>query len=702
MELSSLEEAVSVRYIGFKTIRLQVSTMDLLECSIISMSIEQEFINTVLLEAYLVRGIDKNQDWTTSINYDKFSLLPGLIEADVLQTVQALPSIKSVDETVSNINIRGGSNDQNLILWDDIKMYQTGHFFGLISSFNPHMTQSTSVINNGTDVSFTDGVSGTVHMQTDKEVNSNFSGNLGVNFLNAELFSNIPIGNKSSLQVASRKSLDDLYRTPTYNTYFDRVTQYTEAQNNAAEVTSSDQGFDFYDTSLRWLYSPTDKDVIRVNFILLNNNLSFNETARFNGVLQTKESSASQNSIGAGINYKRQWKEDFFTSFSIYESNYKLRSVNADVLSQQFFLQENTVSETSLKVENVFLKNQWQFKLGYSFTETEVINLRDIDVPRFVRRDEEVLREHGAFAQTWFTNAQKDFSVRAGIRANYLTKFNKAIIEPRLSVRKTLGDHFEMEALGEFKHQSTSQIINFQNDFLGIESRRWQLTDNDNIPIMESKQASLGLLYKNKGWLLDAKAYYKTVDGITTQSQGFTTKYEFERQQGSYDVYGAEFLLRKKFRKFSSWMSYSYLTNTYTFENLEEVQFPSNFDLTHSFTMGSTYSSDTWNISGGFNYRTGKPTSIPLFGNEVTNGDVNFDTANDQRLRDYLRIDASAVYKFKISERFRSEIGASLWNISNRENVINNFFRVNESGGADQFSRFSLGLTSNMVFRIYF
>jgi hypothetical protein len=71
-------------------------------------------------------------------------------------------------------------------------------------------------------------------------------------------------------------------------------------------------------------------------------------------------------------------------------------------------------------------------------------------------------------------------------------------------------------------------------------------------------------------------------------------------------------------------------------------------------------------------------------------------------LRDYLRIDASAVYKFKISERFRSEIGASLWNISNRENVINNFFRVNESGGADQFSRFSLGLTSNMVFRIYF
>jgi hypothetical protein len=118
--------------------------------------------------------------------------------------------------------------------------------------------------------------------------------------------------------------------------------------------------------------------------------------------------------------------------------------------------------------------------------------------------------------------------------------------------------------------------------------------------------------------------------------------------------------------------------------------------------MGSTYSIDSWNVSAGLNYRTGKPTSIPLLGNEVTNGNVNFDIANEQRLRDYLRIDASAVYKFKISDRFRSEIGASLWNISNRQNVINNFFRVDEASEANQFSRFSLGLTSNMVFRVYF
>jgi hypothetical protein len=702
IELESSEELISIRYIGFKTIERPVKSFNLDECESIFMIEQQEVFGTVLLEAYLVKGIDKKIDWTTSIDYSKFSLLPGLIESDVLQTVQALPSILSVDETVSNINIRGGSNDQNLMLWDDIKMYQTGHFFGLISSFNPHMTQSVSVINNGTDVSFTDGVSGTIHMQSEKKINTEFEGIFGVNFINAELFSNIPIGKTSSLQIASRKSLSDYVRTPTYDVYFERVFQDTEAKENVSEVTSSNQEFDFYDASLRWLYKPTVKDFIRVNFILINNFLSFNETANVDEISRTRESNVSQNSVGIGLNYRRQWNGYLSSTVNIYNSDYELKARNADVLAEQLFLQKNSVSETNIKFDNEYIKDQWQFKLGYSFTETEIINLNDIDLPRFVRRDEEVLREHGAYSQAWYTNSNNDFSIRGGLRANYIPKFEKFLIEPRISVRKVMGKHIEIEALGELKHQSTSQIVNFQNDFLGIEKRRWQLSDNDSIPILESKQVSLGILYKDNGWLFDVKAYFKTIDGITTQSQSFTTKYEFSKEKGSYDAHGFEFLMRKKLNKFNNWLSYSYINNTYTFDNLEEIEFPNNFDITHSFTLGSTYSATSWNISAGVNYRRGKPTSIPFAGNEIIDNDINFDRANNTRLRDFLRIDASAIYKFKISDTFRSEIGASIWNLSNRENTINHYFQVNDNNVVDKFSRLSLGLTTNAVIRIYF
>jgi len=702
IELKSQNELLIIRHIGFKTIERQARYFSLEECGIITMPIKQEVIAPVLIETYLVKGIDKRQDWTTSIDYERFTLLPGLIESDVLQTVQALPSILSVDETVSNINIRGGSNDQNLILWDDIKMYQTGHFFGLISSFNPLMTQSASVINNGSDVSLTDGVSGTIHMKTDKQIDSKFNGVFGLNLLNAELFSNIPIGNKSSLQIASRKSLDDFIRTPTYDVYFERVIQETEADNNVANVTNSNQEFDFYDASLRWLYQPTDKDFLRLNFILINNDLGFNETADVNGISQSRRSGISQNTLAVGLNYKRQWSDKFSSTFNVYNNEYKLEALNADVLSNQLQLQENVVSETSVQLNNQYEENRWHFNLGYQFTETEVINLNDIDLPRFVRRDEEILREHAAFGQAWYKSPNNDFSVRGGARVNYLARFEKLIIEPRLSVRKSIGEYFEIEVQGEFKHQSTSQIVNFQNDFLGIEKRRWQLTDNDSIPVLQSKQASFGLLYKNSDWLLDAKGYYKTVDGITTQSQSFTTKYEFAKEKGSYEVLGFEFLCRKTFSNFNSWLSYSYIYNTYTFDALEDVEFPSNFDITHSVTFGTTFSNKSWNISAGVNYRTGKPTSVPLIDNEIVDDDVNFDKANNERLFDYLRVDTSAIYKFKLSDTFRSEIGASVWNISNRQNTINDYYRVNEVDAVDKFSRFSLGLTTNAVVRLYF
>lgn len=702
IEVSSLETLLTIRFIGFKTIERQAKSFKLNSCEAITLIEEAEVFSSVVLNGYIVKGIDKQQDGSIAIDYGKFTLLPGLIESDVLHTVQALPGVLSVDETVSNINIRGGAHDQNLLLWDGIKMYQSSHFFGLISSFNPQITQTATVINNGTDASYTDGVSGTIAMHSNKNIESDFDGSFGLNLLNADLFLNAPIGEKSSVQIAGRKSIDELVRTPTYKTYFERVTQDTEVAENASNVSNSNQAFDFYDASLRWLYKPSDKDFVRLNFMLVHNDLTFDESALFNGTEETRESSISQKSISAGLNYKRQWNDNLSTVLNVYNTDYTLQAINANVMAEQRFLQENIVSETSAKFEGFYTQNLWQFNLGYNFIESEITNLNDIDVPRFVRRDSEVLREQAVFAQTQFENETKDLTVKLGVRANYIEKFDELMVEPRLSVRKVLGKHFEIEALGEFKHQNTSQIINFQNDFLGVEKRRWQLTDNDSIPIIKSKQVSLGFLYKNKGWLIDTKAYYKKVDGITTQSQGFTTKYEFEKEKGSYDVLGAEFLIRKNFNNLNTWLSYSYIKNDYTFETLEEIEFPSNFDITHAFTMGTTYSNELWNISAGLNYRIGKPTSIPLVENEVTANEINFDRANNESLQNYLRIDASALYKFKINKRLRSEVGISAWNISDVKNPINNYYRIDSENNAIKFSRYSLGITTNAVFRLYF
>ncbi|BAO55397.1 TonB-dependent receptor [Nonlabens marinus S1-08] len=700
--VSSLEEEITISFLGFKTIQEKALLFDSDNCSNVEMYQQEMQISSIVVEGYIVRGIDKNRDGTTTIDFSKFTSLPGLIETDVLQTVKALPGVQSVDETVSNINIRGGSHDQNLILWDGIKMYQSGHFFGLISSFNPQITKTATVITNGTDVSYTDGVSGTIQMNTHDRIQKEFDGSVGLNFISADVFADLPIGQNSSLQVAARRSVDDVVRTPTYDTYFERVTQQTEIDSNIESVLNSNQNFSFYDTSLRWLYHPSENDRLRFNFILINNDLSFDETSTANKTLESRKSSLSQYSIAAGLSYEREWNDQFSTHFNAYNTDYKLQAVNANILEEQLFAQENSVSETGVSLKGTYKWEYLSLDVGYQFVESEVVNQNDVDVPRFLRRDSEILREHAIFTQMQFQNKDRSIFLRPGVRFNYINKFDIFLIEPRVSLSKKLGTDFQIEMLGELKHQNTSQIINFQNDFLGVEKRRWQLADNENIPILRSKQASLGLQYEDNGWLVDATGYYKEVDGITSQSQSFTTKYEFEKATGSYNIVGVDVLLRKQVQKISSWISYSYMVNEYTFEEFEENQFPSNFDTTHSVTLGTTYSNDVVNISTGLNYRTGKPTSVPLLGNEIERGEVNFDTVNDSRVEDYIRADISALYKLKLSRGLRSELGASIWNVFNTDNVINNFYRINAENTVDKFSRSALGLTTNFMVRLKF
>lgn len=699
----STEEKITISFIGYKTIERKAQFFSQESCKDIVLYPKEEQLASIIISSYLVKGIDKLSDGSTSIDFSKFTLLPGLVEADVLHSTQALPGIFSVDETVSNINIRGGSNDQNLVLWDDIKMYQTGHFFGLISSFNPEITESATLNTNGTMASYSDGVSGTISMQTAKEVNPRFKASMNLNFLSTNAFTDIPIGNKSSIQLAIRKSINQLLETPTYTSYFDRITQSTEVTTNEENVINAQQTFDFYDTSMRYLYKISDNDLLRVNFIANSNDLTFTENAIVNNIPESRNSKLTQASISGGLFYKKNWSKIWNSSIQIYNTDYTLNAINANVIASQRFFQENKVSETGIRIKNANkLGENLEWIQGYQGIETEITNLNDIDIPRFRELRSNVVRTHALYSQLYYYSSDKSLQLNPGLRANYIDKFGVFIIEPRLHASKKITKELQIEFQGEFKHQTTSQVINFQNDFLGVEKRRWQLTDNDSIPILKSKQVSIGTNYSKKGWLLDLEGYYKTVNGITSQSQGFTTKYEFSRAQGSYDVVGIDFLARKRIGKLNTWLSYSYMNNIYTFNSLEDYRFPSNFNSSHSISFGSTYTVRNYKVSAGLNWRSGAPTTIPEDGNEIVNQEINFGIANDQRLQDYFRIDLSGVYKFKLSKRLRSEIGASIWNVTNQTNTINNYYRINSNRQLQEFNRESLGFTSNLVVRLFF
>ncbi len=702
LKMNQENESVLLKHLAFRPVVKEALFFVQNFCSNIFLFPQTQTLSEILVTNYIAKGIDNVSDGTYDINFSNFGVFPGLIETDVLQTIQALPGIQSINETVSDINIRGGTHDQNLILWDGIKMYQSGHFFGMISVFNPLTTTSATVIKNGTNVDLTDGVSGSISVKTDSKINNKLKGSIGGNLINVDGYIDAPLGEKSSLQVSARKAISDL-KTPTYNNYFDRILQDTKVKKNISEVVNSDVKFDFHDTSLRWLYNVTIKDFLRVNFLNINNELIFNENAFINSSTASKKSSVTQNSIAGIVHYKRNWNPNFATTLQVYKTDYQLKAISSNLSEGQRLRQENVVSETAVKLNSWNKYNDNLFFLnGYQITESGINNLTIGNNPLLKGIEKEIIREHALYSQINFSSSSKKTDIKAGIRYNYIEQFNKYLGEPRFSINQKFLNKFSIEVLGEFKHQNTSQIIDSQNDFLGIEKRRWFLSNTEDIPIITSKQVSLGLNYSDRGWLVNAEGYLKEIDGITSQSQGFLNQYKFVKSIGSYQVNGIDLLVNKRLKNINTWLSYTYAINEYTFSEFSEINFLNNFDIRHVLKFGTSFSTGNFKVSSGLNWHTGKPTTKPILSNQIIDNTINYREANSSNLIDYLRIDASASYKFNITRKIEAKTGFSIWNAFDQKNIIGNYYKIDSPNTTKEITNKALNSTPNFSFRVVF
>ena len=662
-----------------------------------------QYLEEVVLNNYLTKGILLNNDGTTLLKLTEFGILPGLIEPDVLQTIQALPGIISVDERVSNLNIRGGTHDQNLILWDGIKMYQSGHFFGLISPFNPSLIENVIVSKNGTSARYGDGVSGIIDMQSSNKRTNSFNGALGMNLIAADGFVKIPISKKIEFQFAARRSLTDLYETPTYNQYFKRIFQDSDLTNSSENVSINNERLYFYDLSSKIIYDVSNKDKLTFSFLTIYNSLNYEESITNTNLNISSNSTLSQSSLAFSSQYIRNWSSKFKTSLEFYYSDYDLNATNQDLINSQKLIQENDVLDNGIKFQATYnIDKNLNYSGGYQFSEVGVGNLEDVDNPEFRRYIKEVLRTHSIYSEFLFKSNSGKTRVRLGLRANYIEKFSDFFLEPRISLNQTVLDNFRIELLGELKSQTTSQIIDLQNDFLGIEKRRWVLANDTDIPLIKSQQISTGIHYNKNGLIVSLEGYYKHVDGITSRSQGFQNQYQFINTIGSYNIKGLDLLINKQLKNFSTWFSYSYSKNDYKFPDLNNGEsFANNLDIRHQLTLAGTYSLNNLKLALGFNWHSGRPTTNANI-NTSNSSSIVFGAPNNANLPDYWRTDFSSTYEIKITKKTKAYFGVSIWNIFNTKNILNAYFIKDSNDNLIKVENASLGITPNATFRVLF
>ncbi len=692
-----------IRSLGYTAQLIDVGTLTAVPCKVVELSMSPQVLSEVIIANYPTTGISKLAEGSYSIQTKTLGILPGLTEPDVLFTLQSLPGIQSIDETVSNINVRGGTSDQNLMLWDGIKMYQQGHFFGLISAFNPYFTNHVNLTKNGTSAMYSDGVSSMIDIRPDDAVSPHLTGGAGLNLINADAYLQVPVSKQSSLHVAFRRSLADILETPTYRAYYNRAFLGTDVAAQAKDTVSTGERFLFYDVSAKYLMDLSRKDKLRISLFQARNSIAYTESGTKNNTAQSMLSSLEQESVALGVSYSRLWKTTVRTTSQLYLSTYRLQAINHDVLNNQELKQGNGVKDMGIKLDaRIQTSDHVELFTGYQFSEVGVGNLEDINNPPFYRNKRDVLRTHSLFMESGYTSPNSKTSIRTGLRVNWFTKLSELRIEPRVVLNHKLSNHLSFEFLGEMKSQTTTQVIDFQTDFLGVEKRKWILANNNDIPVIKSKQLSVGLNYQGDAFLVSLEGYLKRVDDITTASQGFQNQFQSTRSIGRYTTFGLDLLLNRKISRVNSWISYSFGKSDYTFSALTPSEFPNNFDIRHRATWGVSYTSTHLDFSVGINWRSGKPVTQPQVPTTIINGEIQYQSPNSSRLQNYCRLDVSAKYKFLLSKKVRAVIGVSVWNVWNYDNVIDAYYQLDETGQIVHVQRSALAFTPNAMFRVEF
>ncbi|MDQ3017593.1 MAG: TonB-dependent receptor, partial [Bacteroidota bacterium] len=101
---------------------------------------------------------------------------------DLYRMTDFLPGIHTGTDGVGGIHVRGGANDQNLILMDGVPVYHPNHLLGIISVFNSQVLQQASIYKANFPSKFSGRLSSVMDVRTrEGNINEwNYSGNIGL------------------------------------------------------------------------------------------------------------------------------------------------------------------------------------------------------------------------------------------------------------------------------------------------------------------------------------------------------------------------------------------------------------------------------------------------------------------------------------------------------------------------------------------
>lgn len=692
---------LEVSSLGFKT--TLISAKDIKNGEPILLERDVKLMQEVMVE-YLTEGISVMNDVSSiTLRPKKIGAIPGTTEPDVFQMVQNIPGINSASSTVSEIQIRGGTADQNQLIWDGITIYHPGHFNGMISSINPNIIDKTELHRGVYDPFYGGKSSGLIKLNSINHIPEKFEVGGGVNMLQGDAYIVSPIGKKVAILVSGRRSYMDLWKSPTYLRYADRVYQETEILNEGVysddpdfagapvEEFSIENRFLYNDINGKIIYKPNKDNLLTISALHSKNNLEY--SANLVGEQEFNFNEISTTNSGASVNFNHtwnsKWESALLGAFAQYRYNFR-NEFSADAegeLIDESTDKSNAVDHYSFKWNNkVDLNENHSLSGGYQFYSNEV------NYSIATNEEQDSVTEAGL--NEGMTNAlhlnyifqNKRLLTKTGGRISSLETTGEIYLEPRIYTQYQISKWLTVKGAFGMQNQFISQVDEFEEAQLGLSNRIWVMADNGEIPVVKSTIYNAGLVARSKGWHFEIDGYYKEINDIVNFSDN--PAFSSGLIRGDATTVGIDFLVKKRWKNYRSWISYSLANVQYKFNELSTNSFAAPFNQRHTLKWVNILSWRQFEFSSAFKIASGKPYTpikdIVLVEDpdleEELEGlyEIEYGVTNSKTLPLFHQLDLTLLYTFPKNpeKKWKGKVGISFFNVYNKSNVLSRQYEL--------------------------
>ena len=709
---------IAVQYLGYQPIDSTFAISD--TTAVLSFRMKQKNMELapVVIRKSTLKMIDQNKETSHStINPVGFVNLPNMGETDIFRTIQMLPGV-GYTEGSSGLNIRGGTPDQNLVLFDGFTLYNLDHFFGTFSSINPNVVKDIQIYKGGFDSRYGERLSGIIDItgKTGNKYSPKIYG--GINLISGNLTAEIPFSEKLTLVVGGRRSYADIYSSYLVNAMLENQVEDVNSSSGNS-IVKLKPGFYFYDYNAKLTFSKSEQEKMSISVYGGKDFLASTGTGSIKQIFSNTSNDADWGNYGFSYSWIKQWREGFFSNLEVGYSGYQNQySEQTEVTTRKgknttitLFdtYEENKLNDFSASLKNEFalgLKNTVNF--GFQTKYNEFTYQKDAGTDAYYSDIDNSSWLYSTFLQL-NTQMVKNLTVKLGGRLNGYNLSRKLYYEPRFSANYHIGDLINLKfATGRYyqflSKVAPTQVYGYNRDF-------WVIADDNKHPVLSSNHLIVGTTFTYKHFSLDAEFYYKTIDGLqlflyippfqrNVAPGGFIPPGQAKRVQlpskfitGTGNATGLDLLLKYESTHYTSWISYSHSKAIRNFVEINHNEnIPAPFDKTHELKWTNLLTFGKWNFSGMWIYSTGQPYVKNQTVDNTLTAMFNYD-----RLPDFKRVDLAANYNLQI-QKVRIKLGMSVINVFNQENyndIYSRDFNFDTTTFNETTYMRSLGITPN-------